>query len=84
MNIKSEEAHRLARELAALTGESVTAAVTVALRERLAHVREARGGQSRLARMHAIAEDIASRFHEPWKSIDHGEFLYDDETGLPR
>ncbi len=22
--------------------------------------------------MHAIAEDIASRFREPWKSIDHG------------
>ena len=28
LNIKSEDAHRLARELAALTGESMTAAVT--------------------------------------------------------
>ena len=84
MNIKSEEAHRLARELAALTGESLTAALTTALRVRLAQVREEHGGQSRLARMHAIAEDVASRFHEPWKSIDHGELLYDEETGLPK
>jgi hypothetical protein len=28
LNIKSEEAHRLAQELARLTGESITAAVT--------------------------------------------------------
>jgi antitoxin VapB len=35
LNIKSEEAHRLARELARLTGESMTAAVTEAVRQRL-------------------------------------------------
>lgn len=38
MNIENEETHRLARELAALTGESVTAAVTEALRERLERI----------------------------------------------
>ena len=37
--IKTEEADRLARELAAATHESITEAVTVALRERLARVR---------------------------------------------
>jgi hypothetical protein len=39
LNIKSEEAHRLARELARLTGGSMTAAVTQAVRERLDRVR---------------------------------------------
>jgi antitoxin VapB len=36
LSIKTEEADRLARALAALTGETMTEAVTVALRERLA------------------------------------------------
>lgn len=39
LNIKSDEADALARELAAATGESITAAVTAALRERLAKVK---------------------------------------------
>ena len=34
MNIKNAEAHRLAEELAKLTGESLTGAVTEAVRER--------------------------------------------------
>ena len=39
LSIKSDEADRLARELAATTGESLTDAVTEALRERLARER---------------------------------------------
>ena len=35
LNIKNPETHRLAEELAKLTGESMTAAVTTAVRERL-------------------------------------------------
>ena len=35
LNIKNEETCRLARELAELTGETITGAITVALRERL-------------------------------------------------
>ena len=35
LSIKTEEADRLARDLARLTGETMTQAVTVALRERL-------------------------------------------------
>lgn len=38
LSIKTEEADRLARELSRLTGESMTQAVTVALRERLERV----------------------------------------------
>jgi antitoxin VapB len=35
LNITNDEANRLAHELAQLTGESLTTAVTVAVRERL-------------------------------------------------
>ena len=42
LNIKNEETYRLIRELAGLTGESMTTAVTVAVRDRLARVRARR------------------------------------------
>lgn len=42
LNIKNEEADRLARELAALTGQTITAAVTEAVRERLTRVKNER------------------------------------------
>ena len=82
LNIKSEEARRLARELARLTGESITAAVTEALRERLDRVRRERtvGIANRLL---AIGKDCAARLKEPFRSADHAELLYDDR-GLPR
>src|ERR1700704_5195574 len=54
--VKTEEAHRLARELAALTGESVMAVVTEALRERLDRVRRERNG-SLADRLLAIGKD---------------------------
>jgi antitoxin VapB len=45
LNIKAEQADRLVRELAAETGESITTAVTVAVRERLERLLErCRGG----------------------------------------
>lgn len=82
LNIKNEEAHRLAQELAVLTGESMTAAVTAALRERLDRLRQERGDH--LAdRLLAIGKDCALRLKEPFRSIDHGELLY-GEDGLPR
>jgi antitoxin VapB len=43
MNIKNKEAHQLTEELAKLTGESLTAAVTEAVRERLDRLRQAQG-----------------------------------------
>ena len=83
LNIKNEETHRLARELAQLTGESVTAAVTEAVRQRLERVREQRGGPSRYQRLRAIARDCAAHLTREAKAIDHGELLY-GEDGLPR
>jgi antitoxin VapB len=50
LSIKTEEADRLARDLARLTGESMTEAITVALRERLMRERARRLADSDLPR----------------------------------
>lgn len=81
LNIKNAETHLLVQELAALTGESQTAAVTVAVRERIARIRQHR--EAGLAdRLLAIGRDTAPRLREPFRSADHGDLLY-DEHGLP-
>jgi antitoxin VapB len=82
LNIKDEKTHRLARELAHLTGESMTAAVQQAVRERLNRVREI-SGKGKAKRLVEIGRDCASRLKAPYRSIDHGELLY-DERGLPK
>ncbi|MGD9880090.1 MAG: type II toxin-antitoxin system VapB family antitoxin [Reyranella sp.] len=45
LSIKTEEADRLARELSRLTGETMTDAITKAMRERLERVRAERAAQ---------------------------------------
>ena len=82
MNIKNDETQKLAHELSELTGESMTAAVTEAVRERLERVRNSQGAglADRLLR---IGKDCAAHLKEPFKSAEHGDILY-DEQGLPR
>lgn len=82
LNIKNEETHRLAQELARVTGESMTAAVTEAVRERLERVRRDQG-VGLADRLLAIGKDCAAHLKEPFRSIEHGDLLY-DERGLPR
>jgi antitoxin VapB len=82
MNIKNREAHRLTKQLAKLTGESLTTAVTEAVRERFDRIRRERGVD--LAdRLLVIGRDCAAYLKEPFRTIDHDEMLY-DEQGLPR
>ncbi len=81
-NIKNQEAHQLAKELADLTGESMTSAVTEAIRERLERVRRAKSG-SLADRLLAIGKTTATCLREPFRSADHADLLY-DERGLPR
>jgi antitoxin VapB len=82
MNIKNKEAYRLTKQLSKLTGESLTTAVTEAVRERLNRVR--REQDVDLAeRLLAIGRDCAAHLKEPFRTIDHDELLY-DERGLPR
>lgn len=82
LNIKNDKAHQMATELARLTGESLTAAVTTSVRERLERVRRKHGG-SLAARLLAIGKDCAMPMNEPSRSVDHGSLLY-DKDGLPR
>ena len=82
LNIKNEETHRLARELARATGESMTAAVSEAIRERLERVR-GDSKKNRVERLLEIGRDCAAHLKEPFKSVDHGDLLY-DEKGLPK
>jgi antitoxin VapB len=82
LNIKSKEAHRLAAELAELTGESMTTAITIAVRERLERLRREQN-LSLADRLLKIGKDCAARLKEPFRSDDHADLLY-DERGLPR
>jgi antitoxin VapB len=79
LNIKNEETHRMAQELAAMTGESLTAAVTEAVRERLERIKR-KGMKERIMK---IAKECAPRWKEPFRSVEHGDLLY-DEKGLPK
>lgn len=82
MNIKNDEAQKLAHKLSKLTGESLTAAVTAAVRERLERVQSAQGA-GLAEQLLRIGKDCAAHLKEPFKSADHGDILY-DERGLPR
>jgi antitoxin VapB len=81
-NIMNDETLKLAHELSKLTGESLTAAVTQAIRERLERVQNSQraGLADRLLR---IGKDCAAHLKGPFRSAEHGTVLYDD-MGLPR
>ena len=82
MNIKNKDAHRLARQLARLTGENMTQAVTAAVREKLERI-QTKSGTSLAQRLMNIGKDCAPRLKEPFRSSEHGDLLY-DEKGLPK
>lgn len=82
LNIKNRETQRLAEQLAKVTGESLSEAVSKAIRERLERVQRERGN-ALSDRLLKIGKDCASRLKEPYRSIDHGELLF-DKSGLPR
>jgi antitoxin VapB len=80
LNIKDPEAHRLAQQIARATGETMTRAVTEALRERLSRL-ERRSARASVEELLAIAERASSHVKRPY--VDHAELSY-DEHGLPR
>ena len=81
LNIKDPEAHKLAQTLARETGESMTHAVTEALRERLQRVQRQRRPEATVAELLAIGRRCANTLKG--KPIDHEALLY-DERGIPR
>jgi antitoxin VapB len=82
LNIKSDNAYRLASRLSELTGESLTTVVTKALRTELDREQRLRDKAALRARLLALADEISANMPDDVSS-DHS-WLYDDETGLPR
>ena len=64
------------------TGETMTCAVTDALRERLRREKRVRSTERRLQEMRAIAERCAKLLGPGPSAVEHGDVLY-DERGLP-
>ena len=63
LSIKTEEADRLARTLAKLTGETITEAVTTALRERLAREQARREAAANLPdRLAALSRRLRAAY----------------------
>jgi len=81
LNIKDPETHELAKKLAAQTGETMTRAVTEALRERLARLTRAQKPEATADDLLAIGRRCAATLKG--KAVDHGTLLY-DERGLPK
>lgn len=83
LNLKNKEAERLARELAQRTGESLTLAVIVSLKERLERQTEASGRAYRRKRMLEIVERTAAHVQDHRPSKELFDELY-DKDGLPK
>jgi antitoxin VapB len=82
LNIKSEDAYRLASRLSELTGESLTSVVTKALQAELERQERALDREERLRRVRAITADIRHHLRHPLPLSDTS-WMY-DENGLPR
>ena len=78
-SIKHDEADTLVREITAITGESLTMAVTVALRERLDRCRLQT--QSKLTTIEAAVAAI--RALPVLHDVNEADVLLWDEIGMP-
>ena len=80
MNIKNEQVQRLAKQLAAETGETMTSVIQHALEEKLERLRKDKDVAERIRRI----DDILARSGPtpPGLTSDHSD-LY-DEWGMPK
>ena len=81
LNIKSEGTHGKARELARLTGESMTQAVDRAITERIDRLKRAQNRQAGIERLLAIGRECSRLPVLDARSAD--QMLY-DKHGLPK
>lgn len=81
ISIKNAETEDLAREVAGLTGQSLTDAIRIALLEKRERVREARRGRSLTDDLNAIALRCAQR--PTISSLSEDDILGYDEFGIP-
>ncbi len=83
LNIKNSETCSLARELATLTGETMTRAITVAPRERLGREQRRHSMEARAGELRAIAVRCAKLMGPGLPPVEHGDMLHDDQ-GVPK
>lgn len=76
------EGHKLAVEIAHMTGETVEDAVVNALRQRLIRVKRSQGKTSAEELME-LARRCASHLKQPYRSMEIDDLLY-GEDGLPK
>jgi antitoxin VapB len=81
LNIKNPEAHRLARELAEVTGGTLTEAVTEALRDRLAEARMKDSVDLLLKEVREIQAFVADLPDRDTRTPE--EILGYDDRGIP-
>lgn len=79
LNIKNPEAYRLVKLLADATGESMTEAVTVAVRERLERIER----DFQVGEILEMAREIRDRLPPGYLDQDFDDLLY-DKDGLPK
>jgi len=82
LSIKNSETEKLARELAQATGESITDAITTALRDRLLRLRGRRHAEKLVEGVEDILRRVDSLPNLDDRPAD--EILGYDESGLPR
>ena len=73
----------MAGELANLTGETLTRAITVALKERLERQRRQLEVEARVSGLDDIGKRCAGYLGDGPSAVEHGDYLY-DRDGLPR
>jgi antitoxin VapB len=84
LNIKNEETYKLVKELADLRGETMTAVITEAVREKLERERKPQINEERMQYFLDLGRRIRETADPEWLAKDPFEELYDDELGLPK
>ncbi|MFN0166782.1 MAG: type II toxin-antitoxin system VapB family antitoxin [Bryobacteraceae bacterium] len=83
LNIRNKRVSRLAADLAAETGESITNAVGQAVEEKLARLRRRSERNGLAARLMEIGRECSSNLPAEWLTRDFDLELF-DERGLPK
>jgi antitoxin VapB len=83
IHIKNEDVRRRTSELAGALGTTLTEAVALAVREKLAGVREKPARQEMTAKLAALGAKCAKHGPKDWVSWDYDGALYDGR-GWPR
>lgn len=81
LSLKDPETDQLARKVSQLTGETITQAITIALRERLDRL-EHNYDMMKKVRIQEILDQFKAKVPLTAKSSDHNDTLY-GKDGLP-